>query len=367
MWRSWILGQTIFGDGEELQGFKYAFAMAVLWMNLPLLLMFIAADASGANPIGWHAHTLKAYLVFSGALILVLRNHPQRLTAAVWALAAASLGVHLSGFWFVPADELRLVWFYSLIAGTYILLGRRAGALITLVSTVLVATANHLSPTPVSPRGMGTFYASLVSLSVIFHVYTSRSVSFHAAMVNSQARLRHLADRDALTGLLNARSFNRQCEHLTQLAQREGTRFAVLFIDLDHFKRVNDQHGHDAGDDVLRGVASTLAQRLRKTDVLGRVGGEEFVAFLPGADSAKATLVAETLRQAIEGLKFNTLKGATLQVTASIGVAADHMMGLSHADLQRQADQAMYRAKAEGRNRVSQLCAAEQQAPSTQA
>ena len=100
MWRSWILGQTTFGDGEELQGFKYAFALAVLWMNLPLLLMFIAADASGANPIGWHAHTLKAYLVFSGALILVLRNHPQRLTPAVWALAAATLGVHLSGFWF---------------------------------------------------------------------------------------------------------------------------------------------------------------------------------------------------------------------------------------------------------------------------
>ncbi len=353
--RKVLLGSAKFGDGEEFLQFKYSFALAMLWITLPLLLLFIAGDLSGANRVGLHGYTIRAYFLLCCALVLMIRNRPDRLVMGVWVFALASLGVHLSGFLFVPEDESRLVWFYSLIAGTYILLGRRAGAAIAVASIATVAVANGHLAVPVSARGMGTFYASVVSLSVIFHVFTSRSVSFHQAMVSSQARLRHLSDHDPLTGALNARSFTRQCEQLMQLARREGSAFALLFIDLDHFKSVNDQHGHDAGDAVLRAVADALRNRLRRTDLLGRIGGEEFVVFLPGADAGNAMTVAEALRLDIQSLRIGTAAGVTLVITASIGVSADTAEGLSLQALQRQADQAMYQAKAGGRNRVSSL------------
>lgn len=364
-WRGVLLGSATFGEGEEYLQFKYIFALAMLWLTLPLLLLFIAGDVSGANRVGLHGHTIRAYFLMCCALILAIRNRPDRLAPAMWVFALASLGVHISGFLFVPEDESRLVWFYSLIAGTYILLGRRAGAVVAVASIAAVAVANGQLAAPVSDRGMVTFYASLVSLSVIFHVFTSRSVSFHQAMVNSQARLRHLSDHDPLTGVLNARSFSRQCEHLMQLARREGGTFALLFIDLDHFKSVNDEHGHDAGDQVLRAVAGALLHRLRRTDLLGRVGGEEFVVFLPGADVTNALKVAEALRLDIQALRIRTVAGVSLVITASVGVAADTGDGRPLSELQRQADQAMYQAKAGGRNRVSSLALPGQETAAT--
>jgi diguanylate cyclase (GGDEF)-like protein len=128
----------------------------------------------------------------------------------------------------------------------------------------------------------------------------------------------------------------------------------VLFIDLDHFKRINDQHGHGAGDTVLKAVAQCAAGQLRRGDLLGRIGGEEFCAFLPNTRPEDAVHVAEKLRQAIETLALN-VDGRPLSVTASIGVAGASEAGAQMQTLQRQADQAMYRAKAEGRNRVSLL------------
>jgi diguanylate cyclase (GGDEF)-like protein len=157
---------------------------------------------------------------------------------------------------------------------------------------------------------------------------------------------------------LNARAFARQCEPLMQLAQRQGGDHSVLFIDLDHFKRVNDQHGHEAGDAVLKAVAAALSQRLRRSDLLGRVGGEEFVAFLPGTDEAGALQLAESLRHDIEALQPASASGLVVPITASIGVASRGAQAESLAVLQQRADVAMYQAKAAGRNRVSRIAGA---------
>jgi len=253
----------------------------------------------------------------------------------------------------VPADELRLVWFYSLIAGVYILLGRRAGAAFTVGTVFVVLLGNAHQMAPVSSRAMGTFLASLVSLSVIFHAFTQRTMSFYLQMVHSNERLRHLSEHDPLTGVLNGRAFAQACDSLIRLAARHGASYAVLFIDLDHFKRVNDEHGHDAGDLVLRTVAGALKGRLRASDLLGRVGGEEFVVFLPDTDRAGALQLAEHLRCDIEVSCPRIAEGVTLNVTASIGVAIAAQVGGGLESLQRQADQAMYKAKAMGRNRVT--------------
>jgi len=352
-WRRLFLGDVQFGEADGYLRFQYAFAMILMWAGLPLLALFIAGDLSGANVIATHGRTVRAYFVLSCVLIWLLRGHKQRVVPVVWVFALSTLLVHCSGFMFVPEDESRLVWFYSLNAGVYILLGRRVGALFTVASMVAVVVGNGHLAAPISQRGMTTFLASLVSLSVIFHAFTQRTEAFFKAMVASNARLRHLSDHDPLTGVFNARAFAQTCDRLMRLGTRQSTPYAVLFIDLDHFKRVNDQHGHDAGDAVLKTVAACMARRLRQSDVLGRVGGEEFVAFLPATDTQGAMTLAEALRQDIQAAQPELANGARLEVTASIGVAPGTSVPSTLDELQRRADQAMYQAKAAGRNRVT--------------
>lgn len=352
-WKKLLLGEVQFGESEQYLAFKYTFAMILMWAGQPLLVLFIAGDVTGANQIGSHGYTVQAYFGLVCVLIWLLRGHPLRLVPVVWVYALASFLVHVSGFMFVPADELRLVWFYSLIAGVYILLGRRVGAVFTVATVVAVLFGNAHQSAPISSRGMGTFLASLVSLSVIFHAFTQRTVSFYLQMVQSNERLRHLSEHDPLTGVLNGRAFGHACDGLIRLAARHGTSYAVLFIDLDHFKRVNDQHGHDAGDAVLKAVASLLRHRVRDSDLVGRVGGEEFVVFLPDTDAQGALRLANELRRDIEASRPQVSEAVRLDVTASIGVAAARYGDGGLAALQKQADEAMYKAKAAGRNRVT--------------
>jgi diguanylate cyclase (GGDEF)-like protein len=163
-----------------------------------------------------------------------------------------------------------------------------------------------------------------------------------------------MASHDPLTQVFNARAYYAACEQQIALSQRNTQPFSVLFIDLDHFKRINDTHGHAAGDEVLRVVARTLSDRLRSSDVLGRIGGEEFSVFLPNTALPQAMEVAEQLRLALEQCHPDIGSG-TLAITASIGVASSAQNAQTMQLIQQQADAAMYEAKKAGRNRVSAL------------
>lgn len=182
----------------------------------------------------------------------------------------------------------------------------------------------------------------------------TRRKELEAELIDANRRLEYLASRDQLTGLLNARTFYEVCDRIIKVSLRDDSPFSVLFVDLDRFKGVNDAYGHEAGDLVLRSAAEALRQAMRDSDVPGRVGGEEFAAFLPETGLEGALNLAEKVRAAIEGLEM-TYRGATLRVTASVGASARMRHHKSIADIQRDADHAMYHAKKEGRNRVSCL------------
>ncbi|MBI3368776.1 MAG: GGDEF domain-containing protein, partial [Burkholderiales bacterium] len=140
--------------------------------------------------------------------------------------------------------------------------------------------------------------------------------------------------------------------HELQRQARFGGRWALLLIDLDHFKRINDRHGHPAGDAVLRAVAALLTARLREVDIVARLGGEEFALLLPRTDAAGARTVAEALRRAIAGLSL-PWGGAQLSLTASAGlVLSDEAPGLTADAAYALADRRLYAAKQAGRNRV---------------
>jgi diguanylate cyclase (GGDEF)-like protein len=161
--------------------------------------------------------------------------------------------------------------------------------------------------------------------------------------------LEDLAYRDELTELPNRRGSTRQIDVLVSRARRHGHQLALLMIDADRFKSVNDDHGHAVGDVVLRELAARLRERVRREDVVGRWGGEEFVVALPETTPDAAAAVAESLRAAVAGRPIEA-HGAVLDVTVSIGVAA--WTGQELDELVGRADRALYAAKAAGRDRV---------------
>ncbi|HEV7664861.1 MAG TPA: sensor domain-containing diguanylate cyclase [Chloroflexota bacterium] len=163
-----------------------------------------------------------------------------------------------------------------------------------------------------------------------------------------------LATTDALTGLSNYRHFHDLLSLEVQRAQRMEYPIGLLIMDLDHFKRVNDRHGHPIGDIALRQVADQFRARLRRTDVVGRLGGEEFGAILPGDSLAEVAIVAEKLRHSIEELPplRGGMASGTTQLTLSVGGTSLGWQLVGAEQLISCADQALYEAKRNGRNQV---------------
>jgi two-component system cell cycle response regulator len=160
----------------------------------------------------------------------------------------------------------------------------------------------------------------------------------------------HMAVTDGLTNLSNRKHFDTQLAEEIQRAHRHSRELSILMLDIDHFKTINDVHGHLAGDRVIAGLAHLLRQRLRSDDKLGRYGGEEFCAILPETGLEPAATIAETLRTMVATHPF-PIDTQRLTVTVSIGAAAlqPHMQS---SDIYRAADEMLYRAKSEGRNKV---------------
>ena len=172
----------------------------------------------------------------------------------------------------------------------------------------------------------------------------------------AELELARMAHTDALTGLNNRRHFMQLSEIELSRTSRHGGALSVIMLDIDHFKRINDTHGHQVGDAVIQMLASVCVEQLRDLDVIGRLGGEEFAVTMPSADSTQAMQIAERLRLAVEAASVPLPQGQPVRFTVSIGVTTlvgipaklDHL--LDH--LLDQADRALYRAKNSGRNQV---------------
>jgi diguanylate cyclase (GGDEF)-like protein len=212
-----------------------------------------------------------------------------------------------------------------------------------------------------SRHELGTFYVVCTTLMLAYLMRASRVVHadyWAAARANAelQARSRQLeqmANTDALTQVANRQHFDRHIAQECKRAQRDGGLLSVLMIDVDHFKQVNDSHGHAAGDACLQAVARTLADNLRGGgDFVARYGGEEFAVVLPGADPAAAAATAERLRACVAMLEVRCSE-PPITLTCSVGAhTAPPAHDLDPAQMVRAADRALYLAKANGRNCV---------------
>lgn len=169
----------------------------------------------------------------------------------------------------------------------------------------------------------------------------------HADLAEAYARLSEKARHDDMTGLLNRETFFATLKN----TRRRTDKGVLLIIDADNFKYINDTHGHQQGDVALLLIADAIRKGLRDGDLVGRIGGEEFAAFLGGANEEEAMLVAERIRLGVEALRFAPGEGKLLPLSVSIG-AARLRPHLSWSDMMREADRRLYEAKRRGRNRV---------------
>lgn len=191
-------------------------------------------------------------------------------------------------------------------------------------------------------------------IGTLFLEHLAAVVSACIENTRLQEHIKLVGLRDPLTGINNRRFFDQRLKEEASRAKRHNRPLSCLFLDIDHFKRINDQFGHQAGDSVLKQVSSLLNDRLRQTDVLARFGGEEFVILLPDTEQDDAALIAEQVRTRIANARFAIPSGKTLNVTLSIGLAVLHPH--NHINDAKQllsaADQAVYAAKLSGRNRI---------------
>lgn len=257
------------------------------------------------------------------------------LQALAAAAAGATLMVALDGWRFTPETSLRVSLMSMLCLSAYLVLFARDAHTRTVA---LSATRARLRQ---SEAALQSQLQAIQSL---------------------QDQLTEQANRDPLTGLYNRRYLTTALQREIDACAREGATLALLLIDLDLFKQINDRHGHAAGDDVLCQISALLLQSMRPIDICCRYGGEEFLLVLPGMGLQTAVERAQALRQQVAERRW-LADGQPIGVTLSVGVACAHNARVAPAALIDLADRALYQAKAEGRNRVCMAGDAPTQAP----
>ena len=255
----------------------------------------------------------------------------------------------------------------SLLLLVIVLLGRSTTAgrgqyFVLLGLLLMIGTLSHRLVSALLGMDLGMVMSSASTVQTLTFVNSNLALILGSMglilMTKERAdeRNRQLAMHDELTGLPNRRACLDGLGRMLAQTQRNATPLTLMMIDIDHFKAINDNYGHQSGDAVLRTMSNCISDRLRMQDLAGRIGGEEFLVILPDTDLQGAKALAEHLRQSVEAADFVTDKGQPLQVTVSIGLHSLRTESDSTINsLISNADQAMYRAKQMGRNRVESL------------
>lgn len=197
----------------------------------------------------------------------------------------------------------------------------------------------------------GLYWYLFVFTTVILGLFGYMVGQFEERLARANEGLLRMSQTDALTGLYNVRTLADVLPRLVSYAHRSASPLSLVMLDVDRFKVVNDRYGHLVGDDFLRRLGKVLTEGRRREDIVGRIGGEEFLIALPGVERRGAARVAERVLQAVRNMEFH-VKGESVPVTVSAGIA-ELEAGDQYRSLLARADAAMYDAKQAGRNRVS--------------
>ena len=335
-------------EQEELRGISRTVA-EIEWLLLILVLLYQVFE----GPLAEDQAAISAGLFFYTAFVLTFRYTNFYKSESRWKIAIESFAMVIFitwVLWFTGKLESPLVNAYLLVIITSAL---TLGKLTTMLEMALIATCFVLLGES-SPRGgllslayIGGLVAQLAPMLLVAYITTMFSADIRYGL--NRARL--LSETDDLTGLYNMRGFSIVVGRLFDQAVRYNRPVSLLMVDSDSLKAVNDAHGHEAGNRLLRLVAKCIETELRHTDVLARYGGDEFVVLLPEAPASRALDVAQRILAAVAATPLE-FEGKRIDSSVSIGLASYPDDGRSIDAIQGRADRAMYLAKQQGRNRV---------------
>lgn len=313
-----------------------------------LIMAFYFAIIGTLNVFVFAAYTLAA-LDYAGSigvsLALLYFHRSGQLVIASWLVVIIMIGVLLSFIHLAEGRNYSIIWVTILPPVVFFLLGRRAGAWLSgMVFTYVITYVYVRLPTwPASGITLGAWLnivEVLLAQWCLFRLYErSRAEAF--------AELEHLSVTDKLTGLCNRSHLDTLLQQELERHRRSGQPLTLILCDLDHFKRINDEHGHLTGDIILQEFARVLTANMRASDICGRWGGEEFLIICPDTATGAAAAITRKLRMAFDQTHFQN----GLRVSSSFGIASQEMAA-SHQQsdhLLRRADDALYEAKRRGR------------------
>jgi diguanylate cyclase (GGDEF)-like protein len=291
--------------------------------------------------VGWWTLGLFALVGLNLATLewrLRRSSHPEVVAAGsqLFVLLVLALGVALNG----GPESAVLSWL--VIPGA--MAATRFRGEVVVVGTGITALVLVAVTVPIDPGSVSSDPTPLIATLALLVCVTAVT----RALMSGEIIHRDRAVLDSLTGLLNRAGLEARLVEIEQQARLTGGAVSLVLLDLDRFKRVNDTHGHERGDAVLRDVAYEMRKTLRSFELVYRIGGEEFLVLLPGLDMADAVEIAERLRRAVQ-----LARPGELELTLSAGVATGAGRELTYEDLFRLADAALLQAKRDGRNRVN--------------
>lgn len=358
-----------------------------LWMALWLFFIYVDYANLGTGQNFWILLAIR--LVIASAIFafaIRIGRKPELATNGLWISMLLILG--WTGFFAVfsmlPGDQLPwvLAMFMTLLIGQLVFIMNRVNwGAITAFYAIAGAVLSVRAVAETEPERLAVLTLMLsvpaaTGLFVLHRFHFDRRNSF-AMLLKAEAanaelqkqiherskletELKRIAATDPLTGLYNRRRYEELFRQELRRIDRYGGTISLLVMDLDHFKHINDTYGHATGDRVLKDAADLFLRQLREVDIVGRLGGEEFIVLLPDIGKSEAAVVAERLRGKIGDLRFYA-NNETFRVTATIGIAQFETGDRGIEDLIVRADDALYRGKAGGRNRVVSASVRQQQ------
>ncbi|MES1934517.1 diguanylate cyclase [Salinisphaera shabanensis T35B1] len=329
----------------EVRPYQQTVLTALLWFTCSAVLCYASLHFYlGAR---WLA-VAELCLVAYAALLLYVLHETGRAPASNLMFVLPFFCVMMLSLWTEKTGVMVFVWVFLVPLLSHLLLGRWQGLWVALV---FIGCAGAIFVYKYGIWGGWIGYVGVANVLLCTASILGFSYIYETSREKTESELRALALADPLTGLANRSRFRDVFARERQRYLRNETPLAMLVVDLDHFKRVNDDYGHDAGDMALCFVAELLASRIRQTDVAGRLGGEEFGILLSDVDLVHARQIAEDLRDLIQDRAFR-YRGKDIPLSASIGIAELGRDGMDFRTLFSKADRRLYQAKAEGRNRV---------------
>lgn len=316
------------------------------------IVFFFLFHALGSPILAWV--NVVSVAMYTGAYY-ALKYHRNRIAVVLFwteVMAHAALGIALigwdSGFHyylliFIPAICLSASkkWIFPGLCALW-------GYYVAL--DVMMWFVEPLQPIPEAALQV----VHLFNLTVVFAMFSYLSMFYFNVVISTQRKLQAVAITDPLTGLLNRRQMQYLLDQEVERFKRSGQPMGLMLLDLDHFKQINDTHGHGAGDKVLQDFSAILKEQLRSQDLVARWGGEEFLVAMPQCGGQDVLQAAERVCRATEARDWSEILGPDKKVTVSIGVSELKRDGNAALALS-QADDALYRSKAHGRNRVTCL------------